>query len=98
MVKYTINGSAMTDHASAHDELQRALDLPAHYGRNLDALWDCVSTMEGDAVLENADAMLTALGGYGEKLIAVLKEAAERNTGFAFQTVGGDVSADKSAE
>lgn len=30
------------DEAALHDALARGLDLPAHYGRNLDALWDCL--------------------------------------------------------
>lgn len=26
-----------------HDRIQKALQFPDHYGRNLDALWDCLN-------------------------------------------------------
>lgn len=31
------------DEAALHDAVARGLGLPAHYGRNLDALWDCLT-------------------------------------------------------
>jgi len=33
----------LTDEDMLHDALERGLALPAHYGRNLDALWDCLT-------------------------------------------------------
>jgi len=35
-----LDGRSMTTRAAAHDELARVLGFPAHYGRNLDALYD----------------------------------------------------------
>ncbi|MDO4739722.1 MAG: barstar family protein [Eubacteriales bacterium] len=84
MVRYVVDGSKMVDRETAHDELARALSLPEHYGRNLDALWDCVCTMEADIVLENAAAMRDALGVYGKKIISVFTDAAGRSTRFFF--------------
>ena len=75
MKEYIIDGAKMTSRAAAHDELARALSLPAYYGRNLDALWDCVSTMEGKIILLNADLMEEALGSYAELLEKVFVEA-----------------------
>lgn len=39
---YTIDLSAVQDKAALHDMLSRALPLPNYYGRNLDALYDCL--------------------------------------------------------
>lgn len=38
----TLDGSHATMDA-VYEALQRQLDLPAHFGRNLDALWDALT-------------------------------------------------------
>ena len=38
-----LDGKCMRDFESAHDYLSRVLRLPEYYGRNLDALYDCLS-------------------------------------------------------
>ena len=80
-----IDGTCMTSRAAVHDELARALELPEYYGRNLDALWDLTSTIKAEAVLLHADAMLNAMGAYGERLLQTLTEAAEKNPDFVFR-------------
>ena len=40
---YIIDLSDAADKQAVHDILSRALALPEHYGRNLDALWDCLT-------------------------------------------------------
>lgn len=39
---YTIDLSGVQDKAALHDLLARSLPLPDYYGRNLDALYDCL--------------------------------------------------------
>ena len=85
MRKCIINGAAMLSRADAHAELARALELPEYYGANLDALWDCVSTMDAELTLVRPAPMLNALKGYGCKLLATLYEAADDNAGFSFR-------------
>lgn len=69
--------------ARFYDELTRQLELPAHFGRNLDALWDTLSgDVEGplEIVWEGCDAASARLGADYPKLVGVLKEvAAERD-------------------
>jgi len=63
--------------AQMHDALARDLALPAHYGRNRDALWDSLTTdLKGpvEIVLRHADRAAPALAPY----IALLREAAAR--------------------
>lgn len=38
-----------------HDYLMEALSLPDYYGKNLDALYDCLCEIECEIVLINAD-------------------------------------------
>ncbi len=37
--------------AAFHDQIVAALDFPDHYGRNLDALWDCLTDLTEPTVL-----------------------------------------------
>ena len=84
MVICMLDGRKMTSRAAAHDELKQALALPEYYGRNLDALWDCISIMEAQVRLTGKNAMLDNLGSYGESLYRTLCEAAVRNPNFEF--------------
>ena len=85
MRKCTIDGANMLSRADAHAELARALELPEYYGANLDALYDCASTMEAELTLLHPAPMLNALKVYGCKLIETLCEAAEENADFHFR-------------
>lgn len=85
MREYILDGAAMISRSGAHSELQRALELPEHYGRNLDALWDCITGMHAGVTLINPAPMLNALGVYGCKLVQTLFEAMEANENFSFR-------------
>ena len=86
MNAHIIDGATMPDRAAAHAELARALQLPSHYGANLDALWDVASCMRADVTFVHPAAMLNALGAYGCKLLQTLYEAAAENPDFHFRT------------
>jgi ribonuclease inhibitor len=64
---------------AVYDILARELALPAHFGRNLDALHDALT---GDVagpfaiVVEDAKALERALGARGVALIKLLREVA----------------------
>jgi ribonuclease inhibitor len=75
-----IDGAAVATLAQAWDALAAALELPAHFGRNLDALHDCLTTdVPGPLVVEwrNSDRTAAALGADFARLRAALEEAAE---------------------
>ena len=79
-MKYTLNARNMITRDAAYDEIARTLPLPPYFGRNLDALWDVVSCMEGEILLDNA----AAATGYGEKILSLLQEAGEENPRLTF--------------
>ena len=64
---------------AVYDILARDLGLPAHFGRNLDALYD---TLTGDVegpfvvVVEDAPRLKKALGAKGAVLIGVFEDVA----------------------
>ncbi len=69
-----IDGRRMTSVEQTHEYLAKTLRLPPYYGRNLDALHDCLTDLSRDVwiVLINGDLMDEALGEYAGKLRRVL--------------------------
>lgn len=75
----TIDCTAMVDEASVHDTFASALNFPAYYGRNLDALYDLLSSAsELTLTLSNADAW-NKLFRYGDNLRLTIEDAVKDN-------------------
>ena len=84
-----LDGGQMTSRAAAHDYLAAQLAFPAWYGRNLDALWDLLTTRHEETVLivRNCAQLQKALGPYGDALLKTLTDAARVNTRLHLVTV-----------
>lgn len=69
-----LDGNRMTDRAALHDELQKKLALPDYYGRNLDALNDCLGERREREliVISNAGAFLEGCGSYALGFLTLL--------------------------
>ena len=80
-MQITIDCQIMTSKASAHEYLQKTLLLPDHYGKNLDALYDCLlDCCEARYVtICNANILPTLLGNYGLALLETFEDAAKKN-------------------
>ena len=65
-----IDGRRMTSIETAHEYLAKTLRLPDYYGKNLDALHDCLTDLSRSVwiVLINGDFMDEQLGDYAKKL------------------------------
>lgn len=83
-MEYRIDGNAMHNRQEAHEEIARALQFPEYYGKNLDALWDMLTTTSGKVVITGVSGMLNALGSYGCKLLKTFYDAADENSRFEF--------------
>lgn len=72
-----IDGARMTSVEQAHLYLERTLRLPPHYGRNLDALYDCLTDLPNTVfvVLINGRQMDEQLGEYAARLRRVFWDA-----------------------
>lgn len=86
MTELILDGLAVRSREELHDALAQGLHLPAYYGRNLDALFDCLTERREETCLRlrNAERL-----PYGEKLLRVLRDAAEENPSLRVETEDG---------
>ena len=68
----------LTGREEAHAYLARTLRLPPYYGRNLDALADCLGMFGEDIyiVLQHAAALRQSEDDYGSRILEVFREMA----------------------
>lgn len=81
MKKILLDGRRMENPAQTHDYLKETLDFADHYGENLDALWDELTSLGRPVtvVFRYRGVMLENLGGYGKKLLDTFRQAAQEN-------------------
>ncbi|AFQ58515.1 barstar family protein [Bacillus subtilis] len=80
MRKIIIDGRDFENIEVLHDDLKDKLDFPDYYGRNLDALWDCLTgwvDLPLTLVLKNFEFSNTFLGSYADDVLEVIQEAQE---------------------
>ena len=63
-----------------HDYLMEALSLPDYYGKNLDALYDCLTEMECEIELTNASEV-------DEGILDTFRDAADENDLLKFKII-----------
>ncbi len=81
MKRVTINGNEVTIISEIHDILSEALSFPEWYGRNLDALHDCLTDISEDTeIYISAYSRLEgSMGRTAKTLRRVIAEASEEN-------------------
>lgn len=75
------------DREGLHELLQKTLDFPPYYGKNLDALFDCLTdiTKPTHVVLCEFYALHRTLGEYALDFLSVFEKAAEENLRFTYE-------------
>ena len=81
-----LDGRKMTDRESAHTYLKKKLELPEHYGKNLDALYDVLGECGAEMnILLRGEAAGAEMAAYLPRLESVLSDCADEGMigGFA---------------
>ena len=81
MNRIILNGRRMITRDVTHAYLKRKFNFPDYYGRNLDALWDLLSTIakETEIIVVNAHCTPEKLGKYGHSLLKVFEDLNEES-------------------
>ena len=84
-----LDGKKMTDIPQTHRYIAEEASFPEYYGRNLDALADCLSELGKNTciVLMNPDDMRKNLRGYARRILGVM-EYCSSEYGFDFVICG----------
>ncbi len=80
-----LNGEDFSTIEELHRTLQQVLDLPDHYGGNLDALWDSLTGgVELPLQIEwlNYERSRELLGPYAEQVLDLMEEVQGEGNGF----------------
>lgn len=79
MKKVILNCEKLLQRKEAHRYLAETLDFPEYYGKNLDALYDCLTELSGvELVLREAE-LLRKTEGYGARILLALRDAERAN-------------------
>lgn len=76
-----LDGRKIEDITSLHNELASLLGFPDWYGKNLDALYDCLTDLPEETEIRflYEDILREHLGDYYERFIKVIRMAGKAN-------------------
>lgn len=86
MKKIIINCQNLLEREQAHLYLAQKLDFPEYYGKNLDALFDCLTELRECTIILQGEKDLRQAGGYGARILKVLEEASKVNYGLIVES------------
>ena len=82
MKKVIIDCEKLLQRKQAHLYLAEMLDFPDYYGKNLDALYDCLTEIGECTIVLEGEELLRRSENYGAKVVKVIKEAVHANPGL----------------
>ena len=96
MKTFVLNCAQLHFREQAHLYLAQALEFPEYYGKNLDALFDCLTDLgECTIVLTGIEALFQP-ESYGKKVLDVLEEAAWANPNLTLEFQAAEASEETS--
>ena len=75
--RFRVNFSNIEDFWDIHETLKERLQFPDYYGKNLDALFDCLTDMLGDVSIIEIRGLekIKKYDGYDRRLLKVFSDA-----------------------
>ena len=83
--RFTLNGNTIGSLDDLYDRMSALFDLPKHFGRNLDALWDFLSTdVEGPFQItwKNAENSKKLMGRDFDRAVKLFQELEKERGDF----------------
>ena len=89
MKSVTLNCKHMTSREELHDYLIKKLHLPDYYGKNLDALFDCLTDVGEPTVIniKNRELIDESMKQYTDILFTVFANACEDNENLTLKII-----------
>ena len=84
MKQITLDGNILANAAQTHDYLKETFDLPEYYGKNLDALFDCLTDLDE---VEVTIISPEEDGAIYQKVVRIFKAVAAANEDFKLNIV-----------
>lgn len=80
-MRVILDGRKMINKELTHEYLQEQFDFPEYYGRNLDALYDCLIEVEEEISLEiiYMEDLKENLVDYADALLETIQDATVEN-------------------
>lgn len=72
-----LDGAILNEKERAHDYLKEMLHFPEYYGKNLDALYDCLTELQDVQIKIDVDGKESP---YLQRILQVFEEAVEENS------------------
>lgn len=85
MKKVILDCEKLLQRKQAHLYLAEMLDFPDYYGKNLDALYDCLTEIGECIIVLEGEDILRGSENYGAKVLKVFREAAHANSGLKLE-------------
>ena len=83
MKKITLDARKMNTRENAHKYLAKKCGFPDYYGKNLDAAYDCLTSVsDTEITVKHSHALEENLGEYGKTFLSLFSDAAEHSTGL----------------
>jgi ribonuclease inhibitor len=81
MKKIYLDGSIVSKKEEIHLQIKERMGFPEYYGKNLDALYDMLSTWSEpvEVCILNPSSLFLSLGKYGHDFIKTIEEAHDAN-------------------
>ena len=79
MKKVILDCEKLLDRKQAHLYLAEMLNFPDYYGKNLDALYDCLTELGECTIVLAGESILRQSNNYGARILRVLEEAVQVN-------------------
>ena len=84
MIEVSLDGMILSEKENVHNYLKQTLGFPEHYGKNLDALYDCLTDLQDMEIKIHTSGQENV---YLQRIIRVFKDAAEENNKIKVQII-----------